>query len=464
MAKTNEINMTEGNLFRKLIVYSLPLILSGVLQLFYSATDLIVCGSFGSGHSTAAISSTSALVNLITNLFLGLSVGANVLMARCYGSENREKGQRVVYTAMIYALVFGVVIGAFGFLTSRVFLEWMGSPEDTIELSAQYLKIYFLGLPFSMIYNFGAALLRATGDTKRPFIALCASGIFNVGLDLLFVIVFGMDVAGVAIATVIAQGVAALAVLVFLLLNKGFFRFRFREVRFYAKEGREIVAIGLPAGLQGAIFSLSNVIIQSSINSLGTDVMDGNGAASSLEGFIYTAMNSVAQACVAFISANYGAKKKKNIIKVFRYALLIIFLMDLFVGGAIVLARKPLIGLYVQTEEAVAAAETRLLLIAGTYFLCGFMDTMAYSLRGIGYSLTPTIITLLGACGLRMVWVFVFFPMPALHSIFGLTLSYPVSWLLTLLVEGAFFLTYYKKLRLGDADDGKKEKKTARAE
>lgn len=441
------MNMTEGNLFRKLILFSLPLILSGVLQLFYNAADLIVCGQFGSEHATAAISSTNALINLIVNLFLGLSVGANVLMARCFGAEDREKGQRVVYTSMIYALIFGVIIGAFGFFTCRTFLKWMGSPEETIDLSAQYLKIYFLGLPFSMIYNFGAALLRATGDTKRPFIFLAIAGIFNIGLNLLFVIVFRMDVAGVALATIVAQGVSAGAVLICLLKNKGFFHFSFKELRFYREEGWEIAAIGIPAGLQGAIFSLSNVIIQSSVNSLGTDVMDGNGAAASLEGFIYTTMNSVAQASVAFISANYGARNKKNIVRIIRYALLLVFLMDLFVGGGILLLRKPLVGLYVQSEKAAAAAETRLILIAATYFLCGFMDTFAYALRGIGYSLTPTVVSLLGACGLRIIWVFFFFPLPALHSIGGLALSYPVSWLITVSVHIGFFIHHYRKLR-----------------
>lgn len=437
--------MTEGNLFKKLIVFSIPLIFSGILQLFYNAADLIVCGQFGSEHSTAAISSTNALINMIVNLFLGLSVGANVLMARAFGAEDREKGQRVVYTSMIYALIFGVIIGVFGFFTCRTFLRWMGNPDETIDLSTRYLEIYFLGLPFSMIYNFGSALLRATGDTKRPFIFLAVAGLFNVGLNLLFVIVFHMDVPGVALATIISQGISAGLILVCLFKNKGFFHFSLKELRFYKKEAMEIAAIGIPAGLQGTIFSLSNVIIQSSVNSLGTDVMDGNGASSSLEGFIYVTMNAVAQASVAFVSANYGAKNKKNIGKVLRYALVLIFLIDLL-GCALLPLRIPLLKLYVGTDEAIAAAETRLVLIAATYFLCGFMDAFAYGLRGIGYSVTPTVVSLLGACGLRILWVFFFFPLPAFHSILGLALSYPVSWLITVAVHIAFFTVHYKKL------------------
>lgn len=449
MIKTkNEMNMTEGNLFQKLIVFSIPLALSGVLQLFYNAADLIVCGQFGSEHATAAISSTNALIHLIVNLFLGLSVGANVLMARCYGAEDREKGQRVVYTSIIYALVFGVFIGAFGFFFCRVFLEWMGSPAETIDLSASYLKIYFLGLPFSMLYNFSASLLRATGDTKRPFLFLAISGVFNVGLNLLFVIVFRWDVPGVALATIVSQGVAAALALICLFRNKGFFHFSLKEIRFHLKEGLEIAAIGIPAGLQGSIFSLSNVLIQSSVNSLGADVMDGNGAAASLEGFVYVAMNAVAQGSVAFVSANYGAGKKKNIGKVVRYALLLVFCVGL-IGCALFLpARVPLLKLYVQTDEALVAAETRLLVILASYFLCGFMDTFAYGLRGIGYSLTPTVVSLLGACGLRILWVFLLFPLPAFNSITGLTLSYPVSWAITVAVHMTIFLVRYKKLTL----------------
>lgn len=448
MVKKNEMDMTSGNLFKKLFIFSMPLVLSGILQLLYNAADLIVCGQFGSEHSVAAISSTNSLINLIIQLFLGLSVGANVLMARCFGEGNKEKGQRVVYTSMIFSVIFGLIIGIFGVFSSRYFLELMGTPDDVIDLSAKYLMIYFIGLPFSMIYNFGASLLRAIGDTKRPFYFLMTAGIFNVLLNLLFVIVFKLDVPGVAIATIISQGISAGLVVLCLLRNKGFFRFKFRELRIYRREALEIIRIGLPAGLQGVIFSLSNVLIQSSINSLGTNVMDGNGAASSLEGFIYTAMNAVAQGCVAFVSANFGAGKKKNIQKSVLYSAILVILMNFVVGGIVLLLENQLLGLYVHTEEALEAGRQRLFIIAVTYFLCGLMDTFAYALRGIGYSLLPTIISLCGACGLRILWIYFVFPLEEFHNISGLAVSYPISWIITAMVHFIFFLILFSRIKL----------------
>lgn len=445
MKKTNEIDMINGNLFAKLVIIAIPLILSGILQLLYNAADLIVCGSFGSEHSVAAISSTGSLTNLIINLFLGLSTGANVLMARCFGQNNSEKGQKVVYTAMIFSLLFGIVIGLFGFLMSKYFLILMKTPDDVIDLSTIYLKIYFLGLPFSMIYNFGASLLRAIGDTKRPFYFLSIAGLFNVVLNLIFVIFFKMDVAGVALATIISQLISAVLVVICMCRNKGFFTFKFKEIHFYPKEALEIAKIGLPAGLQGVIFSLSNVIIQSSINSFGTSIMDGNGAASSLEGFIYTAMNSVAQAAVAFISANYGANKKHNIKKIIIYSLFLVTIIDIIVGGIILLFQDFFIGLYVNNDLALQTAKKRLFIIATTYFICGMMDTFAFALRGIGYSLLPTIVSLIGACGIRIFWVYVIFPKYA--SYVGLVISYPISWILTSFAHLIFLIFLFKKIK-----------------
>ena len=451
--RKNEMDMTNGNLFKKIIIFSIPLIFSGILQLLYNATDLIVCGQFGSEHSTAAISSTNSLINLYVNLFLGLSVGANVLMARCFGSGNKEKGQKVVYTAMVFSVMVGVVIGLFGFFTARYFLELMGTTSDVIDLSTQYLQIYFLGLPFSMIYNFGASIFRATGDTKRPFIYLSLSGLFNVLFNLLFVIVFKMDVPGVALATIIAQAISAVLILIALFRNKGFFEFKLKNVRIYKKEALEIARIGLPAGLQGAIFSLSNVLIQSSVNSLGTNIVDGNGASGSLEGFIYTAMNSVAQACVAFVSANFGAKKKKNIKKCIMYSAILVIIMNFIVGGIVLSLKTQLLGLYVHTDEALNAGISRIMVIALTYFLCGLMDTFAYSLRGIGYSVVPMIISLCGACGLRLLWIFLVFPLDSFHSIQGLAMSYPISWIITASIHLTMFIILYRRIKFKDENN-----------
>lgn len=441
-----EMDMTSGNIFKKLVVYAIPLVLTGILQLLYNAADLVICGMFGSPNSTAAISSTNSLIHLIVNLFLGLSVGANVLMARCYGEKNKEKGQRVVYTAMVFSILVGVVVGLFGFFFSRYFLEMMGTTSDVIHLSTKYLKIYFLGLPFSMIYNFGASILRATGDTKRPFIYLASSGIFNVLFNLLFVVVFNMDVPGVALGTIISQAISAIFIVIHLFKSNGFFYFKLSEMKLFASEALEIARIGLPAGLQGVIFSLSNVLIQSSINSLGTNVVGGNGAAGSLEGFIYISMNSIAQACVAFVSANYGAKNKENIKKSVIYSSGLVILMNLLVSSIIMMFQNELLGLYVHTEEAIEAGRQRIIIIGTTYFLCGIMDTFANSLRGIGYSVLPMIVSLLGVCGIRILWIYTIFPIESFHNIQGLTISYPISWVVTAIVHFICFVILFKKM------------------
>ena len=446
----SEIDMTSGNLFKKLLLFSIPLALTGMLQLLYTAADLIVCGTFGSDHSVAAISGTNSLVNLIVNLFIGLSVGANVLIARSYGENNKDKAERVMYTAIVFSVFFGVVVGLFGFFFSKYFLVWMSTPDDVIDLSTDYLKIYFLGLPFVMLYNFGAGILRGLGDTRRPFIILAISGVINVILNLLFVIAFKMDVNGVATATVISQGVSAILVFIVLLTNKGFIKFKFKDLRFYPKEALEIARIGIPSGLQGVAFSISNVLIQSSVNSLGTLVMDGNGASGSLEGFIYVSMNSVAQGAVAFVSANYGAGKKENIRKIVIYSLILVFLMNLIVGGSILLLQNQLLPLYIKFDEALDAAKSRLLVIATTYFLCGFMDVLASSLRGLGYSLTPMIITLIGVCVLRIVWIYTLFQIEAMHNLPWLAGSYPISWGLTTIVNGIVFIVAYKKTKFNN--------------
>ncbi len=455
------MNMIEGNLFKKIIIFAIPIILSGMLQLFYNAADLIICDQFGTtANSTAAISATNSLINLIVNLFLGLSVGANVLMARCIGAKNEEKGQRVVYTSMIFSLFFGIVIGLFGFLFSKYFLQWMGTPDEVIDLSTEYLKIYFLGVPFTMIYNFGASLFRAKGDSLFPFLFLAFAGIFNVGFNLMFVFLH-LDVIGVALATIIAQGISAGLIIFWLFKSKDVFHFKIHEIRFYKKEAIEIVKIGLPAGIQSALFSISNVLIQSSVNSLGTYVLSGNGAAQSLEGFVYTAMNGCAQSAIAFVAANYGASKTENIKKTLLYTYAWVLIMNILTGTILYFLREPLLGLYLSSvgenlnpsdrakvyNIAMEAATTRLVTIMVTYFLCGMMDTTGYSIRGMGNSMVPMIVTLIGACGFRILWIYVFFPMENLHSIFGLAISYPISWILTLSALIIVYIIWFRKVK-----------------
>lgn len=448
-AKTHEICLTDGNLFVKLLRVSTPLILSTLLQLLYNAADLIVCGQFGSSHSVAAISATSSLINLYIQLLVGLSVGANVLMSRCYGAGDREHGQKVVYTSMVFALGAGLAIGIIGATTSHLFLALMDTPEEIIGLSTSYLVIYFCGLPFAMIYNFGASIMRATGDTKRPFFFLSAAGVVNVFLNLFFVVVCKMDVAGVALATSISQGISALCVVIALLKNDGFFRFRFREIRFHGNVAKEIALIGVPAGIQGMLFSISNVMLQSSINGFGPAVMDGNGAAASLEGFVYATMNSVAQTAGSFVSANYGAKKPKNIRRTVTYAAILVVAAWILSGGIVYFCRQPLLGLYLRPEdtEAFTAAGERMLAVCCTYFLCGLMDTFAYALRGVGRSVLSMTVCLAGVCGLRLAWIYLIFPHPAFHSIYSLMLSYPISWIVTGAVELLLFCIVFAKDR-----------------
>ncbi len=441
----NEMDMTTGNLAKKILLYSLPMICSGLLQLLYNATDLVVCGMFGSEHSVGAISATNALTNLIIQLFLGLSVGSNVLMARCFGSAQKEKGQRVAYTAMIFSVVLGVFLGIFGAVFARYFLIWMGTEPDVLPLSTTYLTIYFCGMPFSLVYNFGASLLRAVGDTKRPFYFLAISGIFNVLFNLLFVIVFKMDVAGVALGTILSQAISAGCIVVCLLKNKGFFHFSWKELKFYKAEALEIAKIGVPAGVQGMIFSLSNVLVQSSVNSLGLNTVDGNGASHSIEGFVYITMSSVAQSSVAFVSANYGSNKWKNIKKCVLYCCGYVCLFGIPLGALVTIFGKPLLGIYLsKNPAAIDIGYSRLMIICLTYFTCGLMDTFAYSLRGIGYSTLPTAVSLCGICGSRILWIYTAFLKEPFHSLQGLTISYPISWIVTGAINFTLLVILYK--------------------
>ncbi len=447
------IDMTsEKGMVKKLIKFVTPIVLSGILQLLFTASDLIVCRYFGSEHSVGAISSTNALINLIVNLFMGLSIGANILMSRCYGAKDKEKGQRVAYTAIALSAIMGLIVGIFGVTCTKYFLRWMGTNAEVIDLSTLYLQIYFIGVPFSMVYNFCTALLRAVGDTRRPFYFLTLSGLFNVILNLLLVIRFRLDVAGVAIATACSQILACADVLVYMRFKKNiFFRFRFGKIRLYKDEALEISRLGLPAGLQSTLFSISNVMIQTSVNdlsfTLGAAAVDGNGASASLEGFVYTAMNSCAQGVVTFGSANYAVKNKANIRRVVLRTVLIVTVAWVIPGFFVLMFARPLLGFYVPNEEGINFALQRIYITVGTYILCGLMDTFAYSLRAIGYSVLPTVISTCGACGFRLLWIFFVFPLDYFHNITWLAISYPISWFLTALVHFVCFFVLFKKLK-----------------
>lgn len=439
-------NLMSGNLFINIIKVALPLMLSGILQLFYNAADLIVCGQFGSDKSVGAISSTNSLINLIIGLFMGLSVGASVLMSRTYGAQDKEKAYRITHTAILLSIVIGVILGIFGMIFNRYFLIMMKSPTDVIDLSSQYLFIYFMGLPFSMIYNFGSALLRSIGETKKPFYYLAFAGIINVLLNLFLVIVLKLDVAGVAIATIVSQGISAILVINNLVKSNGYCMLNLKELKIYNLEMKEIIKIGLPAGFQSILFSLSNVLIQSSINSLGASVMNGSGAAQSLEGFGYVTMNSVAQTCVTFVGASYGANNKENINKSLKYSSFLIITIGLFVGLILMIFSRPLLSLYVSDPLDINYGYERMKIIVLTYFLCGLMDAYALSIRALGYSILPTIVSLLGVCGMRVLWVYTIFKIPAYHTIQSLAISYPISWLITGLIQFIILLIVKRKV------------------
>ena len=433
----HEIDMTEGPLLPKILAFSGPLILTGILQLLYNAADVIVVGNYAGHEALAAVSSTGSLINLLVNVFMGLSVGASVAVARHYGARDIIAMRKAEHTAMTLALFMGVGVGIVGFLLARPLLQLMDSPPDVIDGAALYVRIYFLGMPANMLYNFGAATMRAVGDTRRPMVYLMISGLVNVLLNLLLVIVFHLDVAGVAIATVASQVVSMVLVLLCLFRTRGAIQLNLNECRIDRKSLRDIIRIGLPAGLQGSLFSISNVLIQSSVNSFGSLVVAGNGVACNIEGFVYTAMNAQHQADMTFASQNYGAGKPDRVKRTLWCCLGVVTAIGLSMGLLILLFGRPLLGLYNQEPEVIAKGMIRMEIIMPTYFLCGLMDVMVGQLRGVGYSIMPMIVSLTGACLLRIVWILTVFAQN--HDLTVLYMSYPVSLFVTFVIH---FLCY----------------------
>ena len=433
----HEIVMTEGPLLPRILAFSGPLILTGILQLLYNAADVIVVGNFAGHTALAAVSSTGSLINLLVNVFMGLSVGASVVIAQAFGAGDMQRMRRAEHTAMPLALFMGIGVGIFGFLMAKPLLQLMDSPPDVIDGAALYVRIYFLGMPANMLYNFGAAVMRAVGDTKRPMLYLMISGLVNVLLNLLLVIVFHLDVAGVAIATVASQVVSMALVLMCLFRTRGATQLNLHECRIDRKSLRDIIRIGLPAGLQGSLFSISNVLIQSSVNSFGSLVVAGNGVASNIEGFVYTAMNAQHQADMTFASQNYGAGKPDRVKRTLWCCLGVVSAIGLGMGLLILLFGKPLMSLYNPEEQVIANGMIRMGIIMPTYFLCGLMDVMVGQMRGVGYSIMPMIVSLTGACLLRIVWILTVFAQN--HTLTILYMSYPVSWFVTFAIH---FLCY----------------------
>lgn len=445
--KTYTMNMCEGSILNKLMLFSLPLIASGILQLFFNAADVIIVGKFAGDHALAAVGSNGSIINLLTNVFMGLSVGANVLVARHFAAKQEVRLQKTVHTAISISVISGVFLTVLGVVVARQILILTQSPPEVIDLSALYLRIYFLGMPASMVYNFGAAILRGVGDTKRPLYYLSFAGIVNVILNLIFVILFQMSVAGVAIATVVSQYISAFLVLYCLMREESAIRLELKNLGIDKEILFKILQIGLPAGIQSSLFSLSNVVIQSSVNSFGATVVAGNSAAQNIEGFVYVAMNAFSQAVVAFISQNMGAGKFERINKVVLTSQICVLGVGLILGNGAYLLGEPLLHLYSDSEVVIWAGMKRLSIIAVTYALCGMMDSMVGALRGLGYSVMPMIVSLLGACAFRMAWIFFLFKMEQYHTIETVYYAYPISWTLTLLTHIICYLVVWNKIK-----------------
>lgn len=445
-ARKYEIDMCSGPFLGKILIFYIPLMLSGILQLLFNAADIVVVGKFAGSEALAAVGSTSSLINLLVNLFIGLSIGANVLVARFYGAGQKSELSEMVHTSLLTAFVSGCALVFVGIAVAGPALTWMGTPDDVIGQSVLYMRIYFVGMPFTMLYNFGAAVLRAVGDTRRPLYYLLGAGVVNVILNLIFVIVFSLGVAGVAMATVVSQAISAILVLRCLILSDADYKLEFAKLRIAPDKLKKMLQIGLPAGLQSSLFSISNVLIQSSVNSFGSIAMAGNTAASNIEGFVYTAMNAFSQTAISFTGQNYGAKNYKHIGRILLICQGLVIVVGLVLGNLAYLGSGLVLQLYSSDAEVIRYGILRMSIICTTYCLCGMMDVMVGSLRGMGYSVMPMLVSLTGACLFRVVWIYTIFR--ARHTLACLYWSYPISWTLTFAVHVlCFALVYYRLLK-----------------
>ena len=441
-------DMCEGPLVSKIILYTIPIILTGVLQLLFNAADLVVVGRCCGSNSVGAVGATGALINLMVNLFIGLSVGAGVTVAHGIGSGRSEDVHRTVHTAIPTALICGALLTVVGLLFSETFLKLMDTPKEQLSLAASYMRIYFCGTIASMLYNFGSAILRAAGDTKSPLYYLTAAGFLNVILNLIFVILFHMDVAGVALATAISQTFSGLLIVRALMKRKDACRLDLKKLHIYGRQLKRILQIGFPAGIQSSLFAVSNVIIQSSINFFGPVVNTGNAAAQNIEGFVYTSMNSYSQTSLNFTGQNYGAGKLDRIKKIMWICLIAVFCTGMAMGLTALFFGRPLLSIYItDSEEAIKYGMVRMTYIMIPYFLCGLMDVTTGLIRGLGSSVLPMLITVLGVVGIRLGWIYIVFRIPQYHSIKSLYLSYAISWLATFGVELIVFLILMRKLK-----------------
>ena len=445
--KLQSNSMTEGPILKNMILFTVPVILTSLLQLLFNAADLVVVGRYCGSLSVAAIGSTGAITNLIVNLFMGLSVGAGVTVAHVLGSQNDVAVHRTVHTAIPTALISGLILTVIGIPMTRPMLRWMDTPDTVLGLSATYMEIYFGGIIFTMVYNFCSAILRAAGDSKSPLIYLTLAGVVNVILNLIFVIKFHMNVEGVAFATVISQAVAAVLVVMALMRRTDACKFFPRKMRFYKQQFLKMVQIGLPAGIQGSLFSISNVMIQSSVNSFGDVFMSGNAAAANIEGFVYCMLNAHQQTALTFIGQNTGARKFERARKTLWLCLASVTVVGLTAGSIAYLSAPHLLHIYIpDSPEAIRYGITRMAFISLPYFLCGLMDVTTGALRGMGSSIAPMVVSVVGICVLRIVWIKTIFQIPALHTPQCLYVTYPISWIVTLAAQLVIFFKVYKRL------------------
>ncbi len=436
--KKLEVDMTSGAIFKKIVAFAVPLIFTNLLQILFNMCDVLVLGIFVNDRAVAAVGGTSALINLIVGLFVGLSVGANVMVSAYLGKKDEERVRRTVGTSLLVAVIVGtglIFVGVFG---AKTFLEWMSCDENVIDMSATYLKIYFIGMPVMMVYNFCAAILRAAGETVKPLVYLTIGGVVNVILNVFFVLVLNKNVEGVAIATVVSQCISAACCIVLLLKSKGALQLRFKYFRIYREQLWEMIKIGVPSGLQGCLFSISNVVVQSSVNSFGEYVMAGNSYSQQIESVVYQAMNGVSLSALSFVGQNYGAGKYDRIKKIVLECVLLVTAVGVVLGGLAVLLAKPIVGLITDDAYVVDIAAKRLLIVCAPYFLCGIMEVYSFTLRGFGKSTSSMLINLFGTCVFRLVWIKIM--LGIIDEVYIIYWAYPISWFLA----AAGMIIYYE--------------------
>jgi putative MATE family efflux protein len=440
-----EIDMCNGTIMDKLISFALPLMISGMLQLMFNAVDIIVVGRFTGSQALAAVGSTTALICTFTNLFIGVSLGANVLAARFYASGKTKEMSETVHTAILLALISGIAMSIIGILCARESLVLIATPDDIIGQAALYLRIYFFGMPFFMLYNYGAAILRAVGDTKRPLMYLIAAGTANAVLDLILVIIFKMGVAGVAIGTITSQFISCVLVIRCLCKTNAIYKLYISKLRIKKYYLIQILKVGLPAGIQSTVINFSNVLLQSSVNSFGEIAMAGYTAANNILGFLYVSVNSVTQACMSFTSQNYGVRKFKRMDKVLADCAILSIIVSVVIGGGSYLLGHQILGIYTKQEDVIQCGMEILSISTIPYFLCGLMDMIPGSMRGVGYSAVPMILSIIGTVGTRLVWIYGVFPEH--RSLYVLFMSYPVSWGLTIVMQAICLVFVRRKIR-----------------